>query len=207
MICIICNETHAEKSGAFLKHIKREHNLSSVTEYYYSININDPCIICNKDNKTIKNWSLLKLETCSNKECIEKHRTNKISKAQHQLYNIGKGQFQRQELRDKNTKTMAEMALKGIHPFQNIELKQKLKIKLLIRNNTNNPMKNKETAKKMAESSKGKILSDSHKQNIGKGLSAYLSSLSTEDFATRMNNTNKPKEYIECINKSKWSHV
>jgi hypothetical protein len=191
MECNFCNLNFDTKTGKFLIHLRKEHNIQSVTDYYYSYKENNICYICSTNNRQIIDWKFTLSETCADSCCIEKNRRNKISEAQKKLSDNGKNNFQQPEVREKSLESIRKLKEEGNLYCQRGEVKLKLSIQTTKRNLQNNPMKDEDNRKKMSASSMGKEFSAEHKHNISEGLKKYLSSLTDEELRERMDNSRK----------------
>ena len=189
MICNLCNETHDEKSGSLFKHIRNKHDLVSKSEYYYMTHDSDLCIVCKVENKEVRTWGFEKSDTCENKICIKISSNNKKRNAQINLYENGKGTFQKTEVREKAKAVMKQQYLDGTAYCLREDVKKELGERTTIRNLSNNPMKNKDIALRASIAKTGVPQSASHRASIGIGLSKYLSNLSDDEFSARMLNT------------------
>lgn len=191
--CSICGEINTTKNGSATRHL-RTHGLLNITEYYYSFNDQDLCLICGTRNKAIISWNFKKAETCGCKECTSKIKSIKASAAQKRLALENRHNYQNKENIEKGKLISAQKRADGTHKSltpENIKIKSD---SMKRRNEINgNPMKNPLIAAKVAKSKTGTKQSKSHKENISKGLKAFLTSLSDEEFTKRMKNTFKIK--------------
>jgi hypothetical protein len=202
----MCNETHDEKSGKFFKHIRNKHNLSSKSEYYYMTHDSDLCDVCKVENKEVRTWSFEKYDTCKNEECKTINSNTKKRNGQINLYKNGDGNFQKPDVRKKSKIVLKQQYLDGTAYCLRDDAREKLSARTTLRNLTNNPMKNKDSALKVSVAKTGVPQSALHRANISIGLSNYLSNLSDEEFATRMLNTQRISDRPICediLNKNK----
>jgi len=187
--CNCCGHTASTCSGHMLKHIK-QHGFNTIDEYYYSFNTKDLCCVCNKENKSITNWNFEKKLTCSNKECKKKYHSLVTSNYQKTLALENRHNYQSKIIQDKLRLITKEKIANGTHHSLTPENKEKQRQRITQRNKEfGNPMQNKEVAARMANTSRGKILSTQHKQSISLGMKEFLAGLSIEDFTKRMKNT------------------
>lgn len=198
MICSICNETHDEKSGKFSKHIRNKHDLVSKSEYYYMTHDSDLCNVCKVENKEVRTWSFEKYDTCENEECKTINSNTKKRNGQINLYKNGNGNFQKPDVREKSKIVMKQQYLDGTAYCLRDDVRENLSARTILRNLTNNPMKNKDNASKVSIAKTGVSLSAAHRESISIGLSNYLSNLSDEEFATRMLNTQRISDQPIC---------
>lgn len=187
--CSICNSEYCTQSGAMLKHINKAHNIKDVGDYYYTSNKADFCVVCGIKNKRIKNWMFDKYKTCEDKICIRTNANSIIGEKQRTLAISGKHNSQSIEAREKARNRQLQSFSNGTHVSQCIDHLEKLSTATTKRNLEKNPMHDKINVEKMSKSSMGKVLTQEHRDKISKGLSAYLSSLSEEEFTKRMRNT------------------
>jgi hypothetical protein len=202
MECKFCEKDFDTKSGLFSKHIKKEHNLNTQTEYFYSINAPVLCSFCKMNRKEILNWRFDMSETCSSPSCIEKNRRERISLAQKTLVESGKNNFQKQESKEKQKVKFADSKKSGTLYCQRDDVKKQLSLQTTQRNLQYNPMHNEETRAKMSASSKNKKLSEEHKTNISNGLKRYLERLSDSELAERLEKARKPSSKIVTVDEN-----
>lgn len=166
--CNICNTEHLIYSGKFFNHIKKKHNILSITEYYYMFNKIDMCIICGKENKKIVNWNYEKLNTCDNHKCQKLYRNKQVSIAQKRIVKEGKHSFQ---LGAENTsKRNIKLAKEGKHPLQRKDVRDKARERRI----------------KMNKENIGNSYSDKRNTKISESLKKYLNNLSNGDMKKRI---------------------
>ena len=196
-ICNCCKNSYPTRSGSALSHIKT-HGFSTMEDYYYSFHDIDLCEICGIRNKFIRTWDFLKGETCDDKNCKLQLKKIKLSKHQKKLASENRHNYQSEENKAKSIRMSREKILDGTHKSLTAESRAKKRKATIERNlKHGNPMKNPEVAARMAKTSRGKILSTQHKQNISLGMQKFLGGLSIEDFTKRMKNTENIVSSIE----------
>jgi len=113
-----CN-FHSNSQRSFIYHIKKEHKIKNLEEYYLIFNNKKPlCIICNKNTASWDQTHFSYREVCSNKSCIGKYAHN-ISSINFKLKYGVDNPAQLESVKKKTAKTKKERY--GSSTYNNME--------------------------------------------------------------------------------------